>query len=241
MESNMFYLSQEQKLIKGMDKFLRPIKPELVSKFGEEGANEIRVQALKEFEKLIPQFPYIGGKDNNLTSNLIKASWGLALYLVLDGYGYDVEEVGELIHLSLERQLKKMPLFIRRLMGKTIFSKRNLIKMKKRAEDSQQKKYPGDWVWEIFEGDGKAYDVGIDYTECGIVKFMRSQNADELIPYLCNLDYVLFEALGLELHRTKNLAWGCDCCNFRIKKNGTPPKAWPPKFVERSCGIEEDI
>lgn len=109
MESNMFYLLQRQKLIRDTDKFLKLIRPELISKFGEVEASKIHTKVLKEYENLIPQFPYIGGKKNKLTSNLVKA------------------------------------------------------------------------------------------------------------------------------------CWGCDCCNFRIKKNGTPQKAWPPKFVERNCGSEKHM
>lgn len=62
MESNMFYLSQNQKLIKGTDKFLKFIRLELVSKFGEE-VDKIHAKVLEEYEKLIPQFPYIGRKE----------------------------------------------------------------------------------------------------------------------------------------------------------------------------------
>ena len=85
---------------------------------------------------------------------------------------------------------------------------------------------------------GETFDVGFDYTECGIDKFMRSQGAAELTSYLCNLDYVSFGAIEMELVRTKTLAWGCDRCDFRIKLKGTMPPAWPPQFVERQCGRE---
>jgi hypothetical protein len=108
--------------------------------------------------------------------------------------------------------------------------------MKQRAQISQQRRYPGDWVFEVIEGDGQTFDVGMDYTECGIEKFMRRQGAANLTPYLCNLDYVTFGATGLGLVRTKTLGWGCDCCDFRIRRKGAVPPAWPPRFVERTCG-----
>ena len=89
---------------------------------------------------------------------------------------------------------------------------------------------------ERVEGDGVAFDFGIDMMECGIVKFFDTQGADELVPYLCDVDYVMFEALGIGLRRTKTLAWGCDRCDFRISRTGQTSALWPPRFAERTCG-----
>ncbi|MCT4596047.1 MAG: L-2-amino-thiazoline-4-carboxylic acid hydrolase [Anaeromicrobium sp.] len=240
MKQNQYYISQEGKLIKDLEAFLKLILPKLIEEHDERKAMEIYNDTLREYKKLISQLPYIGGKENRLTSNLIQASWGLALYRTILIYGGTVEQAGELITRGFEMKLNKIPTFLRHLMGKLMFFKRNVAKMKKRAEISQLREYPCDWVWHVFEGDRNVFDVGIDYTECGIEKFIHSQGADELIPYLCNLDYVLFGKLGIELIRTKTLAWGCDCCDFRIKKNGTPSSAWPPQFLEKTCDNKMD-
>ena len=197
---------------------------------------EICDQMLEEYEEIILQLPDIGGSDNPLIGNLVQAGAGLAFYRALRAHGGTVEEAGGLINLGVERRLKRIPAFLFRLMAKFMFSRRRVRKMKKYAQFSQERNYPDDWVWEIFEGDGQSYDIGIDYTECAIQKYMRHQDADELIPYLCNTDYIVFGAAGMELKRTKTLAWGCDRCDFRIKKRGSPSPAWPPQFVERRCG-----
>ena len=84
-------------------------------------------------------------------------------------------------------------------------------------------------------GDGQAFNFGINYTECAIVKFMEAQNAKELTPYLCNTDYVGSKAMGTGLRRTMTLAWGCEKCDFRYIKGGETQDVWPPKFVERHC------
>lgn len=94
-------------------------------------------------------------------------------------------------------------------------------------------------MFERIDGDGESFDFGIDMTECGIVKFLHAQGADELCPYLCDLDYVMFEAMGIGLRRTKTLGWGCDRCDFRLSKHGVTSAPWPPLFVERTCGQPE--
>jgi hypothetical protein len=164
----------------------------------------------------------------------------LALYRVVQRRGGTVEEAGGVIYRAAEAMFNRYPAFVRHLMGKLVFSKWRVRKMQQAARCSQRREYPGDWVGEVIEGDGETFDWGMDYTECGIVKFIHAQGADELMPYLCNLDYVIFRALGLGLKRTKTLGWGCDRCDFRIIKRGETPPAWPPTFPERDCGGRND-
>jgi hypothetical protein len=240
VEQTTYYWTHKDKLVRDLDDFARRLRPELTARCGPEKADRLHRDTLAAYEELIPQFPYIGGKENPLTTNLVQAGYGLALYRAVLAHGGTVEETGELSHLGIELQLHRIPAFLRHWMGRLKFSPRRVREMKKRAQLSQQRRYPGDWVWEVIEGDGRSFDVGINDTECGIDKFMRSQGAEGLTPYLCNTDYVLFRGLGMELVRTKTLAWGCDRCDFRIKRRGTLPPAWPPRFVEQRCGKEEE-
>jgi hypothetical protein len=236
MLENDYYIRQRKKLSKSLEKrFLKLITPELIDMFGDEEARVVKLKVRNEYDKLIPQFPYIGGDENMLTSNLVQASWGLALYKVLIKYNIELYDIGKLIYLSFTRLLNKIPRFIRKFIGWRMFSKSRVKKMKESASISREKAYPYDWIWEVTDGDGINYDLAIDYTECGIAKFFHAQDADELTPYLCNLDYVLFKALGIELNRTKTIGCGCDCCNFRFLKNGTPREPWPPFFIESDC------
>ncbi len=69
------------------------------------------------------------------------------------------------------------------------------------------------------------------------MKYLHAQGADELTPYLCDWDYIMAETVGVQLRRTKTLAWGCDRCDFHMTKNGTTTAPWPPPFVERTCGL----
>jgi hypothetical protein len=110
----------------------------------------------------------------------------------------------------------------------------------KQARWTQQRRYAGDWLNEIVDGDGRTFDWGIDITECGLVTFLHAQGADDLTPYLCDLDYVMAEAAGVGLTRTKTLAWGCDRCDFRWKIPGETIATWPPTFGERRCGLDRD-
>jgi hypothetical protein len=235
-QRNDYYTLQSDKLLRQFDKFLTRSRPLLAERYGEEVAAEMHREMLTEYERLIPQTPYIGGKKNPLTDNLVQSGWALALYRVVCRRGSTLEEAGELIHLAVQARIDRIPAFLRPWLGMLTFGKRYHRRMQEAARRSQARQYPGDWVWEVIEGDGKTFDLGMDFTECGIVKLLHAQGADELGPYLCNLDYVTMGGMGIGLRRTMTLAWGCKKCDFRLIKGGETPPAWPPRFVERRCG-----
>lgn len=112
------------------------------------------------------------------------------------------------------------PGLLRRAIGYVWFSKWFLRRVRRRAAESQQRKYPANFVMYFIEGDGKNFDYGVDYTECDNVKFLRAQGAMELAPYICATDKVVSEKLGWGLKRTMTLADGKAKCDFRFKKSG---------------------
>jgi hypothetical protein len=132
-------------------------------------------ESLAEFEKLIPELPYIGGDQNTLTDGLVFSASALAFCRVMKRHGRTVQETGEVLYRTVEAWIRRYPRLLRRVMGCYYMSRFNQWRSRQKAAVSQQRRYPGDWVREHFEGDGNAFGWGMDYTECGIVKFLRSQ------------------------------------------------------------------
>lgn len=227
---------QTDRLVARFDRFLRRSGGALADRFGEETAAAMREEMLDEYRRLIPEVPYIGGRRNIYSSNLAQTPWALALYRVVIRHGGTLEDTGELLHLMIRAEIGRTPQVFRSLMKSYLFSRLRQRQVERAARRSQARRYPGDWVFERIEGDGESFDFGIDMTECGIVKFLHAEEADELCPYLCDIDYVMFEAMGVGLRRTKTLAWGCDRCDFRLSKHGVTSAPWPPEFIERTCG-----
>ncbi len=213
-----YYVSQKGNLIEELDKVISRVQSDLVARYGEVDADVIHKQILIEFERLLPQIPYIGGRKNSLTVFLLQSAWALAFYRVLQRHGGSVEDAGELLQQGAEAMFNATPKFLRHLYGRMRLSKLRYPRMAAVARETQKREYPGNWVQEFIVGGGEAFDIGIDYTECGIVKFLEAQNASELTPYLCQTDYAALEAMGLHLERTETIASGCQRCNFRISK-----------------------
>jgi hypothetical protein len=129
-----------------------------------------------------------------------------------------VDEIGAVIQEMHQRYLKSIPSFLMRLRGRWQLTQRYFKQLDKRAERSQRRFYPDDWIYRAVKGDGKTFDYGVDYTQCGICQFFWRHDAGELLPYLCQLDYATVEAMGLQLTRTTTLAEGGAKCDFRLKR-----------------------
>ena len=222
--------------VRRFSRFLDRHTDSLEERFGASETAGMRREMLEEYRALIPQVPYIGGRRNPWNSNLAGAPMALAVYRVVQRHGGSAQDAGEVMVAYAHNMIEQIPPRLRpRLLGP------RRSRAEKVARWTQQRRYPEDWVCEVVDGTGQPFDVGVDVTECAIVKFMHAQGADEFTPYLCHLDYVFAEAAGTGLTRTKTLAWGCDRCDFRSRVPGKTTAAWPPDFPERTCGRPDPV
>lgn len=116
----------------------------------------------------------------------------------------------------LESGLRESFLF-RMMCGneKTYFSDKKLAMRKQWEQESHERKYENDWVIQFIPGKG-GYVFGLDYTECGVCKLCRDENCFELAKYLCRLDFMQVDIMGITLHRTQKLAENGKLCDFRF-------------------------
>ena len=209
------------KLLKNHNKMMEIGRPFMVERYGEVIADQVVADSLIEYEKLIPQLPDIGGKDNDLTDTLVQTARALALYRVMSKRGETAVSISNLVRNITQAWINRYPKITRNLIGRFYLSGMWQKQKRKKAAVSQTRQYPQDFVYEFVEGDGENFEWGINYTECGVVKFFHEQGADEFTPYMCELDYLMFPALGIELKRTGTIAQGCSHCDFRFSKKGT--------------------
>jgi hypothetical protein len=226
-----YYLARKSTLLRRFDKATARIYHVLVSHYGKEDAGILTKEARREYEAIIPQLPYIGPR-NPLLLFFIPTGWHVGLYRVLQRQRRTVEEAGQVIYDLTEAYLRSMPPYAHRLIGYLWFSSLFLRRLKKRAVQSRERKYPGDYVFQYIEGDGKTFDYGIDFLECANCKFLGAMGADELAPYVCAGDKLASEFLGWGLMRTMTIADGYEKCVFRFKRGGKTSVKIPPSLKE---------
>ena len=213
------YNERGKRLLKSFDRSMKRVKGSLVSQYGERQADLLVQESQDEYEKLIPQIPFIGRRNVQLAFMLPTTQY-LAVYRAMKRHGRSLGEAGRLILDMSEAQVKSMSPLVRRVMGVLWFSRWFTKRARKRAEESLRREYPANFVMEFIDGDGVAFDYGIDYVECANCKFLESQHAPELAPYSCATDKVTSEYFGWGLTRTTTLAEGAEKCDFRFKKGG---------------------
>lgn len=222
-----YYTSQKAEILAIFDEHAQNWRPFMVNRYGEQFTDTILKEAREQTEVLIPKTPYIGDDDNPMTHHLIRSTTSLALYKVMKAHGKTARETGKIIYDAVVEVIKQLP-----------FSPSGppppefIQKKKEEAKKSQERRYPGDWVWEFVEGDGREFDYGYDFYECGVQKYYQAQGANELLPYFCFLDFVTVRASGQVLMRTMTLAEGGEKCDFRFRST-EEDQEWPLPFPEK--------
>ncbi|MEA2026670.1 MAG: L-2-amino-thiazoline-4-carboxylic acid hydrolase, partial [Chloroflexota bacterium] len=140
------------------------------------------------------------------------------------------DEAARVLYLGTASMFQSFPMrWLMRWGGRSFFGPKRMERRRRAAAMSQRHRYPDDWVFEVVEGDGKGFEFGVDYSECGVVKYLQREGAPELAPYGCWIDYPLAAAMGARLVRTETIAQGGQRCDFRFSRG--EPVHVEPEFL----------
>lgn len=171
--------------------------------------NEYKKKVKKEFKEMLLRTPDIGG--SSLESNLYIAAFVFSLYKA------DPDRITPEIVDKMVMAVFDSPFMVKAHKNKKCIMFTDKVQEKKLAESraSQNSKYELDWKFDYQKGVDEFYNT---YTECGICKLGKRENCFEFVPCLCNMDERNYRNEGGQLHRTKTLANGDECCNFHVTK-----------------------
>ena len=110
-----------------------------------------------------------------------------------------------------------------RMNGKRQFSAKDMAAMQATAALNAADRNPYSWNMVFLPyGDGSGYEAR--FSRCGICALMKDLGLFDLVPAMCNLDYVMSEAGGVcDFVREHTLALGgpyCDCGYKKKARNG---------------------
>lgn len=223
-----YYTARRAELLRAFEEESQHWLPIVAARYGEELARALMGRSRDEFEALLPQLPYIGGDDNHLTGALVEFARCLAFYVAMKGCGRTAEEAGKVLFDAAVARIGVARATIP--PSQMLTPEQLMARRRERAERSQQRRYPGDYVYEFVAGDGVDFDYGYDFTECAAQKLCHAQGADEFMPFHCYLDY---PKSTMGLRRTMTLAEGHPKCDHRFKAGRDVQLEWPPPFLRR--------
>lgn len=213
-----YYSARKEKLLKDFDSTSTLMEALLVARYGKEFTGTLQKEARQEYEKLIPEIPFIkGSRARLLNSFLLITAQELAVYKAMKRYGKPPGEAWELCHEALRLRLVEIPQWKRSLLRRFMFSRLVRKIVGKRARQQEKVRF-GDFEVEYVISEGDEFDFGVNYLQCGNYTFVKTHGGEEFAPYVCMSDIALSEAMGWDLIRTQTLADGCPHCDFRFKK-----------------------
>ncbi len=232
-----YYSNNRDKFKKDLLGYLKLISKELEEKT-KKNFQEIFDEIWTHYEKnMLEEFPYIGGDESSGTKNLTGAFGFVSMGEVLKTYGVSLEETGYLMVCSYERKMSRIPGFVKPIV-KMVFSKTDFVNkllLKKDAKNEENvKQNPGSFITKTQIPPEKGCDISYHNLYCPLSVFAREHGYEEYMPYLCNLDYVMFGMLGLPLMREHTCFEDGDYCDFKTRLTETPLPYWPPVFTQEN-------
>ncbi|MHA1239372.1 MAG: L-2-amino-thiazoline-4-carboxylic acid hydrolase [Promethearchaeota archaeon] len=230
-----FYVRKKAKFLRSFDERLVLVKNELSNKFDNQKSEMLINRMKTEFEKILPDIPYIGGQKNPLTLVLVKCISDLAVFRILEKESFSFREIGEFHYnyVIATHKLRKEALEkASRDPSQYPFDPVYMDYQKKLTEESQRKLYPDDFLMDFVEGDGKSFAWGWDIQECSVQKAYKKLGDEKYLPFICLGDYYEAEGLGYGFSRDQTLGFGAPFCTHRFVKNLKTPRAWPPDDLE---------
>lgn len=231
-----YYANNAEKLKKSMNSYLKLIACEIEHIF-----QKPYLQAFEEiwqfyYTEIMEAFPYIGGDSVSGTANLTSAYFFVALGETAKKYGLSLHEWGQLSTVCCERYFDAMPALGKKLKG-FIFRRTKLMQAALRKKDKHNHenavKNPGSFETQMQEPT-EEYPLNFHTLVCPLYNFAKEHGYTAYMPYLCNLDYVMFGKIGIALAREHTCASGDGYCDFKFKQNAPIPAFWPPHILDEN-------
>ena len=224
-----YYEKKQSKLKKEMDQYLSLISGELEAETKQPYAALLEEIWQYYRDEILEKLPYVGGDASSGTKNLTGAYCFVAMGVVVRQYGVTLERWGYLSTLAYQRYFAKIPAFVKKLARK-LFAKPRLVTAALKKKDAKNAanaaRNPGSFETKTQPGTAE-FPVIYHTVVCPLADFAAQYGYQEYMPYLCNLDYVMFASFGVPFYRTKTCAAGDGYCNFSMRAGGEIVPAWP--------------
>lgn len=165
---------------------------------------------------MIKRTPDIGSfRKNPLRIPLAGGMLWLSVYDAMEGK-MNQEQFGKMVSATIEAPMLKKN-----------FQKQKAFDIKKQKKKIEKNKIANaasdsefNWNTELILGrDEDEYTV--IYHRCGLCALGKQEHHEELIPYMCKMDYETITMMGGVLKRKGTIATGADCCDFYVCKKGS--------------------
>ena len=178
--------------------------------------NALKKKSKKNYREMIARTPDIGSMSKN--SLRIPLAGGMLWLSIFDAMKGKMasEDFKKMVDATLQAPLLKLS-----FQSQNVFSlkaQKRSLERSKAANSASNSEF--NWNTEFIPGRDKDEYITV-YHQCGLCALGRQEHHEDLIPYMCDMDYSSVKLMGGVLKRTGTLADGADRCDFYICKKGS--------------------
>ena len=192
----------------------RAVQKYLKKEYSRSEVKRIWKETLTHYRRFVDEAPDIGGKENGMSSNLYLALAVFAFYEA-DGRKLTPDRLKELMSQQLP---KTIPLFSTLVdLNKPKNQQRLRARYEKYKAISDEKLDRGEWgnSWRIeINPHERPKGVAFDLVGCPLADFAKKYGYTEIMPVLCDFDYLTAGLVHARLFREHTVATGCAYCDY---------------------------
>lgn len=220
-----YYEERRPAIVSDFEESLRLASAEFAKLLPQHPLEELTPRLLEELDQVLSTLPYVGGTAGRMTPFFEQAAGFFALGRVLRSMRVPMDTTATLMRASFMARLMKLSHEQRMALGRQWLAADNQAYLRVVAAASNDRENLGDFVYQFVEPghteDGRPFEFGLDYSECGFCKLCKANGDEELLPVMCAMDKESYGLRGIELFRSTTLAGGDEKCNFRFRPAGT--------------------
>lgn len=219
-EPHPYYLQRRSIIVADFLESLRLSSDDFKSLVPQHPLEQLKPAVLEELDRVLATLPYVGGESGRMTPFFEQSAGFFALGRVLRSLQVPMDTTAALMRKTFLSRLLNLSHDERIVVGRDWLSEDNQALLRMLATTSQERRDPGDFVYEFVDRgtteEGEAFDFGLDYNECGFCKLCKANGDEELLPVMCSMDKESYSLRGIKLLRSKTIAAGDGHCNFRF-------------------------
>lgn len=188
------------------------VKKSVTKRYGKEYTTALMQKTHEEYKDMLRRIDDVG-KDNPMASNIYECLIFLALWKAADGK-ISIDGLREIsVEILSMPVLKLMGLFVNGNKASGVQRVRKMMEKDAQwlEQNPQYKKYSWDLNFdETKHKDGFYYH----FTQCPLNNFARKEGYLEVLPVMCDIDYLTAKLMHFTLHREQTLAGGGTKCDY---------------------------
>ena len=101
--------ARRSRLLRQFDVAFKMVRSQISSDYGDEVADKVISDARREYEEMIPQLPYVGGRGNTLTPIIYFSGWLVSLHRAMVTRGRTPEDAVRVFFEAIRKALLRIP------------------------------------------------------------------------------------------------------------------------------------